>query len=82
MTPYERIKALIQQNIIRIQETNIEDNRYTDRISRAFLWILKNDNIQYSQAQFNRANKSIQELWEIAYFECRYILNFQHGLYW
>ncbi len=64
----------LDQHVARINQSEYEDSSNADLISRAFIAIVQEGAISFSQAQLNAAKQALLPLWEQSRFEWRYVL--------
>ncbi|MHC5735610.1 hypothetical protein [Nostoc sp.] len=63
----------LDKQVARINNCEYEKSFNADLITRAFIWIIENGKISFSQAQLNAAKQALLPLWEQSRFEMRYI---------
>ncbi|MEH2328282.1 hypothetical protein [Nostoc sp.] len=63
----------LDQQVVRINNSEYESSFKADLITRTFIWIIENGKISFSQAQLNAAKQALIPLWEQSRFEMRYI---------
>jgi len=71
---YDDVMNSLDQHVARINQSEYEDSSNADLISRAFIAIVQEGAISFSQAQLNAAKQALLPLWEQSRFEWRYVL--------
>jgi hypothetical protein len=69
------LRNMLQYHSTRLEPGVMECMECLDSISRAFWWLILCADPDKSVVQINRAHRSTQKLWEVAYFEKRHIID-------
>jgi len=69
------VRKMLQYHSARLEPGVMEDMDCLDSVSRAFWWLIRCADPDKSIVQVNRAHRSTQKLWEVAYFEKRHIID-------
>lgn len=70
---YEDILEVLWFQVDKVEKSQLEDGFCADLISRSFICIFEEKNIRFSQHELNAAKKALLEIYQIAWFEQRYI---------
>ncbi|WP_017651858.1 hypothetical protein [Fortiea contorta] len=67
------VLSYLDEQVDRINNCEVESSHNANAITRIFIWIIENGNINFSQAQINLAKQALLPLWEQSRFEMRYV---------
>jgi hypothetical protein len=70
---YNSILDYLDQQVIQVYETNFEDHKIVDLLSRVFGTLVEEGVFNIPQSQINAAKQALLPIWNLCHFEMRFI---------